>query len=326
MAKTVKLSSALMLSVEHEDLTMGRMFERVLMNFTSMPAPTSVFILLETLILTSILIESIIKNGLKEINPVLILDSIDPINVALISGKKKELISRTAIETSDIKSAPITVLLDRFAKFYNVEKYLTRLRSYFNLRNKIVHSAECVVLEENKIAILLTKNIFPFIKEYVDVKDHLWQEVEKIAFVAHSTYEANLVRVVLKHRKRAEKLPAKKLEELKTTAHPIERNEVKLGGSLVCPACHNNTMDFIAGVEAEYEGPDEYSTNTYEYAFCRVCELVLEKDEIQGIMTKPECYFSPTKEDLEDWNVVIGQNFNDVYRENNYTKEIKFEE
>ena len=313
MSKTTKLNKAIILSVKDDKLTAEKMFNRVLKNFIRTPTGRTstdvIFKLLETLILTGIIIETIIKNKLRTINPALILESVDPVNIALVSGKKKKLIDKCEIRVSDIKSAPITTLLDRFSKFFDTGRYLISLRNYFTLRNKIVHSAQNVSLEENKIALLLTKSIFPFIRQYVDAEEQTWIGVEKIAFVAHDMYKANLVREILEYRKRARKISPDKVKQLIMAAPKIQINESVLGENLICPACHNASMDFITGVEAEYEGPGEYSVNEYNNISCRVCEIALEKSDIEEIIKNSEHFFSPSEDQLAEWRDVLYSNW-----------------
>jgi len=69
-------------------LSLEKSFNRLLSNFIENKDDS--FILLETIVLSCILVESILREKLKEINPALLLERVDPVSVALISGKKRE--------------------------------------------------------------------------------------------------------------------------------------------------------------------------------------------------------------------------------------------
>lgn len=320
MVKTTKLNDVLVLSLEHEQLTVSKLFNRVLGNFIKMP--TGVFSLLETLILTGIIIEAVIKNLLKKISPVLTLEVFDPINIALVSGKRKKLVADCKTEVSDIKSAPITVLLERFLKFYPAGKYPDGLRSYFALRNKIIHSAENVSLEENRIGILLTKTIFPFIKQYVDVSGQIWSEIEKITMVVHDTYKANLLRKILEHRKVVAGLQPLEIERLIKIVPKLGKDEFFFGEGLNCPSCGHPSVDVVGGVEFEYEGTYdgeiEYTTSEYCIIKCSVCNLNLDKEELEEVFENPKAYFL-LDGDLKEWKKVLQMDYFELYRENNYS-------
>lgn len=290
------------LKIEGIDLTFTDTFNQVLTNF--LETETRVFHLLETIILSCVLVEAIIKSQLKKINPTLILDKIDSETIALVSNKTKRLLAKPTCEISDVKTASITVLMERFSKFKDITPYQAGLRKFFDLRNKIVHSADNVSLQENEISILLTKYVFPFIKEYVNVNQRIWQDIEKISHVAHDHYRRNLVKGITEHRRAAEKLKPEEVDKRIASKLTLEKTESVEKEDLVCPACYNPSMVLINGVDVEYEG-GEIVPHGYKYGICKVCGLKLDFVEQEELIKQPRYYFAPSDEQLSDWQKAV---------------------
>lgn len=291
-----------MLKIEGIDLTFEDTFNQVLSNF--LETETRVFHLLETVILSCVLVEAIVKSQLKKINPTLILDRIDSETVALVSGKEKQLLVKPAYEISDVKTASITMLMERFSKFKDISQYQAGLRKFFDLRNKIVHSADNISLQENEISILLTKHVFPFIKEYVSVNQRIWQDIEKISYVAHDHYRRSLVKTITEHRREAEKLKPEEVEKRIASKLTLEKTESIEKEDLVCPACYNPSMVLINGVDVEYED-GEMVPHGYKYGICKVCDLQLDFLEQEELIKQPGYYFAPSDEQLSDWQKAV---------------------
>ena len=304
MSKTVNITSNPILKIEGIDLSFGETFNRVLNNFVE--TPTKVFNLLETVILSCVMVEAIVKEQLKKINPTLVLQKIEPEAVALVSGKGKSLLAKPNNEVSDVRTASITELMERLAKFKDLSLYHTGLRDFFNLRNKIVHSAEKVSLEEHEISILLTKYIFPFIKEYVDVSPGVWQDVQKIAGVAQNKFNIYLVKKILQCRNAAKKLKPEEIAKLFSFNLVLDKTESIHKDYLVCPACHQESMALVEGIDVDVSD-GETTAYGYKFADCRICNLHLDDYEIEEIISNAQTYFSPSPEQVEEWEEALLQ-------------------
>lgn len=280
-------------------LTLKEAFERVLENF--LENRNKSFEILETIVLSCVLIEILIKEELKKINPTLLLDKNNATNpeiVALISGKEGKLLKETNYKLLGVKTANISELLIRYEKFYDIHQYKDGISNFFGLRNEIIHSAERVILKENDISIKLTKYIFPFIRKYINVRSSIWRGVKKISDVIESDFKSNLVRKILKFRK----LPKK-----------IGSHNKKSGNELTCPACKNISLLLSFDVDCDEDG----CRGMYIFAECKACGLVLDEDEIDEIIENPGNYCSITKEELSDWEGIIydikNPDYSDVY-------------
>ena len=304
MPKVGKLTTESILVIEGARLTFGETFTKVLNNFIETPAKA--FSLLETVILSCVMIEAIVKEELKKVNPTLILQKLDAEAIAMVSGKSSQLIITPTDEISDIRTASITELLQRLAKFNDITHYHSGLLDFFNLRNKIVHSAQNVSLREHDITLILTKFVFPFIKEHVSVTRDIWNDIEKITTVAQSKFSANLVRHILKYRHKAQKLTPKQIEEELRFVLSLNREEILYKDNLVCPACHHEKMSYIIGADVD-TSDGEITAHSYQFANCGVCDIHLDEIDLSEIFDEPEKYFSPSKEQLKAWREALSQ-------------------
>lgn len=313
MAK--KLTNESLLTVEKNNLTLGKTFEKVLRNFVD--AYTQPFGLLETVILSCVIIEALVKEDLKKINPTLILHKFDPEAIALVSGKKDKLIVSQVPEISEIRTASITELLIRLSKFKDLSAYSSALKEFFGLRNKIVHSAQNVTLKEYEITILLTKSVFPFIKSYIDVDKDIWENIEKVTFVIQDRFSTNLVRNIIKHRSKASKFFDSEIKK-KIQAYTLtDEYETLYPDKLTCPACQNEGMEYIIGATVD-KSEEEINVYPYRTAMCTVCDMYLQDYEIEEIIAHHEKYFSPTKKQLEAWEEALQEPDYDYFNEEDY--------
>src|SRR5688572_5216703 len=96
--------------------SLGSHYEYVLEEFISNAREN--YCLIECVVQCCLLVEAIIKKYLSDINPALLLDKIDPIDIAILSGKEKKLILKTSKEKDAIFSAKLRQLLERYKLFY----------------------------------------------------------------------------------------------------------------------------------------------------------------------------------------------------------------
>jgi len=287
-------------------LSLEKAFSRLLSNFIKNRDDS--FILLETIVLSCIAVESIVREELKEINPALLLEKIDPVHVALISGKKEKLIENITLEASDIKTANISVLFDRYLKFYKKPRCQKGVKSLFDLRNKILHAAQDNVVDKHEITLLLTRSIFPFIKDYVKVSDIEWLKIRKIQKVAYSAFKAELVRKILFFEDIASKMTKDKKDSLNSEKFIENDDEVILTEDFLCPSCKSNSIVVIEGVDFDWN-PDGMLANSYYTARCKVCEFELSSSEFEEIADNPSEYFSRKEQDSAWTNVIREREF-----------------
>ena len=287
-------------------LSLEKVFSRLLSNFIENRDDS--FVLLETIVLSCIAIESIVREKLKEINPALLLDKIDPISVALVSDKKEQLLEATPLDASDIKTANISVLLDRYLKFHKKSQYKKGIESLFNLRNKILHAAPDNIIDKQKLTLLLTRSIFPFIKTYVKVSNTEWLKIKRIQRVAYSAFKADLVRKILFFKGIASKMIEDEKNRLNKEKYEHGDNEEMLAKDLLCPSCKHDSVFVISGVDFDWN-PDGMLENSYYSVRCKVCELELSGSEFEEIAENPNEYFSTEEQDSAWTNVIREREF-----------------
>jgi hypothetical protein len=289
-----------------DTLSLEKTFNKLLSNFINNENDS--FTTLETIILSCITIEAIIKEELKEINPALLLDRIDPVLIAMLSNKKDKLINPPLTEISDVKTANISILFERYLMFYKNKEYIKGIDSLFNLRNKILHAAQDNVIEKHEITLLLTRYVFPFIKTHVKVSDDKWSQVEKIKKVVYNDFKADLVRKIIAFKEAADKMTKKEKDELFKEKPFTDENETSLADNLLCPSCKYSSVTLASGVDFDWN-PDGTMENGYYIARCRVCELELDKNEFEEIADNPDEYFSSEEQDFSWTNVIRDQEY-----------------
>jgi len=270
-------------------LDLEKTFGRLVQNFIEDDGDS--FVLLETIALSCIVIEAIIREGLYDINPALLLDRPDPTDIALISGKEAKLLQPSIKNVSDVKTSNIGDLLKRFLMFNDKASYKEGIDSLFKYRNRILHVAQNNIIDRYELALLLTKFIFPFIREYVHLPEKEWEQIEKIKKVAHHDYRANLMRLIIKHRKYANKLSTDEKLALSNEQPTLLDYESLIKDHLLCPACKNKTVSVFSGVEYDYSPDGLGDIYGYHSARCRVCEFYYDQDTINEIVDNSEVYF-----------------------------------
>ncbi len=287
-------------------LSLEKAFSKLLSNFIENRDDS--FILLETIVLSCIVIESVVREKLKEINPALLLEKIDPISIALVSDKKEKLLETVRLDASDVKTANITVLLDRYLNFYKKSQYKKGIESLFNLRNKILHAASNNIIDKQKITLLLTRSIFPFIKSYVKVSDIEWAKIQRIQKVAYSAFKADLVRKILLFKDIANKISKNDKNKLNEGKYELGENEEILAEDFFCPSCKYNSVIVVSGADFDWN-PDGILGGSYYSVRCKICELELSSSEFKEIAENPSEYFSPSEQDFAWTNVIREREF-----------------
>lgn len=289
-----------------DTLTLEKTFSRLLTNFIDNKDDS--FVLLETIVLSCIAIEAIIRESLSEINPALILEKIDPVQIAIVSNKRDKLINHIPLEASEIKTANLSILLDRYFHFYKMVQFRKGIEALFSYRNKILHVAQENTIDKHKVTLLLTRSIFPFIKEHVSVKPDEWSQVEKIRKVAHSAVKAELVRKLIHFQKLAVKISEAEIKKLLSGKPDLLKEETILAADLLCPACKYQSVTLVSGVDFDWN-PDGVLESAYYVARCRVCECEFDNDEFEEITENPEEYFEPEE---EEWTNIIREKEADI--------------
>lgn len=284
-----------------DTLSLEKTFDKLLLNFIRNENDS--FSLLETIVLSCITIEAIVREKLRKINPALLLDQIDPVSIALLSNKKDKLITTPTKEISDIRTANISILIDRYLMFYRKSGYKDGISSLFNLRNRILHASQDNVIDKYSLTLLLTRSIFPFIKSYVKVSEDKWSQIEKIKKVAYNDFKLDLVQKIIAFKEHADKMTKKEKDELFNEKPFIDENETSLSDNLLCPSCKYSSTTLVSGVDFDWN-PDGVMTNGYYLARCRVCEIELDKNEFEEIADNSDEYFSPEEQDFSWTNVI----------------------
>ncbi len=280
-------------STSHLDsLSLEKTFTRVLASFIENKDDS--FVILETVVLCCITIEAIIREKLREINPALLLERVDPVSIAILSDKADKLITQPSSDISDIKTATISVLFDRFLRFYNKTRYKNGIEALFSLRNKILHAAPKNVLDAYIITLMLTRDIFPFIKDYVKVSNITWLKIRRIQRVAYDAFKVDLARKIVSSREHSEHMSKVGIQELLSEKPYISEYEDAIVTDLLCPACKHQSVTIVRGVDFGWT-PDGSIEDEYCTAHCRVCELDLTADECEEIADNYEEYFGHTK-------------------------------
>lgn len=302
MSNYQNLTKTLVLKIEGSELTFGHSFNRVLSNFIA--TEREVFRLLETVIVTCLLVEAIIKNQLAKINPALMLKELKAEDIVLISGEAERLIVPTNREMSDVATAPILELTRRFSTIEDISEYEKGLKSLFAVRNKIVHTLPEVTLSETDITLLLTKYAFPFIHNYVDVSPHKWDDMEKISKVASSRFALHLSKKILEYGRNHKNANGDLVESKVDELNDGSKNEILSSSELLCPACGNEKMLYLMDIENNTNDESDLPLINY-YARCQHCSISLQQDEIEEVIKNYEQYFAPSKQQLSRWLNVL---------------------
>lgn len=281
-------------------------FEEVLDSFLDLPGDT--FNILQVVMLSGVLLEAVVKEKLKQVNPALILDNVDSISIALVSNKKSSILKDIKFDQDDIKTAPISKLINRLESFENLDKVKTNFSSFLRIRNRIMHNAMDVSIDERTINFLLIKSVLPFLREYIGISPTVWKKFEKFADVVGTEFIENLMKLVLKHEKIAEDITEEKIKELMSKHFNLSSDEYFLSNGLVCPSCKNDSMDIIMGVDYDYCDHEIMATGMYNTGRCKVCGLELDDQEIQGIVDNQEKFFIES-DNAEEWDVALEPNY-----------------
>lgn len=281
-------------------------FEEVLDSFLDLPGDT--FNILQVIMLSGVLLEAVIKEKLKKINPALILDNVDSIAIALVSNKKSSILKGIKFDQDDVKTAPISKLINRLESFENLDKVKTNFSSFLRIRNRIMHNAMDVSIDERTINFLLIKSVLPFLREHISISPTIWKKFEKFADVVGTEFIENLMKLVLKHEKIAEDITEEKIKELMSKRFNLSSDEHFLSNGLVCPSCKNDSMDIIMGVDYDYCDHEIMATGMYNIGRCKVCGLELDDQEIQGIVDNQKNFFIEG-DNAEEWDAALEPNY-----------------
>lgn len=308
--KKIDLSNINVISLQktkrEDSLSMEDCFKKVLDNFLALPGDT--FNILQVVMLSGVLLEAVIKEKLKKINPALILDNIDSIPVALVSGKTSHILKDIKFDMDDVKTAAISKLIKRLESFEDLSKLQTSFSFFFKIRNRIMHNSINVLVNERTVNIILVKKIIPFLKEYINVNSSIWKKFERFANVVGTEFIENLMKLVLEHEKIAETISEEKAKELMSKGSSLSSDEHFLSNGLVCPSCKNDSLDIIMGVDYDYCDHEIMATGMYNIGRCKVCGLELDDQEIQGIVDNQEKFFTES-DNTEEWDVALEPNY-----------------
>lgn len=272
-------------------------FKRVILNFIEEERGN--FDVVEIVILTCTLLEGVVKEKLKEINPTLLLDKIDPVEIAVVSNKQKKLL-RNKEKDVFIKTAALRVLLDRYSLFFDFKKYSKGLLYLVNTRNNIVHSKDGCEINLLQLEANICKYIFPFLEKNILVSKQLWDNFNKIAENVDDRYLRQLMKQVVTCQKIARKLSEREINKRLDGEFVDTSTEFARTRDLYCPACELLSTDLIDGVDFDPEGPDDYTTHSYHYSVCRVCGLELDSSDIDAVLDNFDKFFENTNEDIAD--------------------------
>lgn len=295
--KPIRINYSL-LTIGNFDLYVKEAFDRILRNFIA--RPKEIYQILETLLITSVMVERIVKSKLKEINPALILEKIDVEDIALLSRRSGSLSKKPNKAIYDVKSAPISQLIARMSELKDYSKYSSGLTSFFNLRNRIFHAADDIVLKEADVAILLSKYIFPFLKDHIDCDDKLWNKVEKLAKVAHDAFQSDITRLLIQYGDSIESLKHDDIVNLINTEPAPNREQTITASQLLCPACSYEAMDFIEEVDFDYSDGQTWAYGNH-FAQCRVCKIKLSEFRLEEILNHKDRYFKTNDDQFSAW-------------------------
>lgn len=276
--------------------TIGDSFKFLVESIIHIPEERT-FSLIQNIFFASTLIESIIKEVLIEVNPALVLKTVEIDDIIILLDKKDLLLKpkeNHVIICDDLKK-----LIARGALVNDVIlRYETGLYSFFKIRNSLVHPLYANEIDFYNASTALFNQAIPFIENYIEIEESLWRDFLKVKTVIHDEFRENLVKVIIKHQTLAKRFNKFEVEELRTKIPQLDITESFIEKRLLCIACKNLSLDYISGVDFEQKDGGVLA-QSYEYCKCRVCDIVFDNYKIDEIITNSKLYITNPKEILE---------------------------
>jgi hypothetical protein len=271
-----------------ESISFEDYFKKLILNFIEEKRGS--FDIVEIVVLACTLLEGVIKEKLKEINPALLLDKIDPVVIAVVSNKQKKLLQKN--RNISIKTSGLRVLLDRYSLFFDIDKYKNGIKYLITVRNNIVHNNENCDINLLQLDANLCKYIFPFLEKNIAVQNTLWDSFNRISELVDDRYIRQIMKEVVRCNRYYEGLSEFQKEEKLKIKFKDTSDEFARVRDLFCPACKNASMTLVDGVDFDYAGGGEYDTHSYYFASCSACGLYLESPEIDAILENSANFFN----------------------------------
>lgn len=296
-------------NTQKDSPTIGDYFELVIERITKQ-SRDGLIGLSQNIFIISTLIEKIIKDTLVTVNASLVLKNVDLEKILILSGKSKRFVK--SVQTQDIECASISELTKRFFNLkQGIQNCEQGLHSFFKIRNKFVHPLVQTEIDVVKANLHLVKDAIPFLKNYIRVDDELWGYFNKIKEVVHDQYKESLVKYIIAFRRKSKSFSLIEIKQLLAKSMKLDQNEILETKNMVCPACFNGGVDFISGVEWEWEH-GETTPYAYQIIKCRVCGIEFDISQFKELVENHELYFKDTL-DISDWNELYDHHFNRNY-------------
>lgn len=259
-------------------------------------------------------VELLVKDYLERICPALILDKIDDagLQVAKVFELGKRMRSPKELDAVELKTASFPVLLLRATTFLDIAASIPHLHKLHKMRNSLLHHRGKIDLLE--INLLLVKHVFPFVEHLgkldkrlgLRISDETWERIRKLEHLSVGALGSQLAKKIAHHTKIAGRISGDKIALLSTTKPElVEPNEQLVEGSLICPACENETLAAFQEVDIDIEDGAPVGGSVYFSMRCRVCDLELEGSEIEHIIANFKEYVSDDEKEKEAWKQSI---------------------
>lgn len=266
------------------------------------------------IIKAAIAAELIIKDKLEEICPALILEKIDDDGLQLIKlynlDSKR---SRKKHKNIQLKTASFPVLIKRAENFLPINPHRNALIGLHKIRNELIHhKAELDVFEIN---VLLTKKIFPFLKEILkqnEISEKTWEHLENIKKEIASVFFSELMKKITHHHQEANSLSKHKIKVLLNSNLELEdKSETINQADLECPSCHYKSMAHVLGLDIDYPLDGGELMNVYQEMRCRVCDLRLDEMEIELLANSDSKKVFCEPNSIDEWKGAVTYEYHD---------------
>lgn len=285
---------------ENHEVTLGECFEHLVVQFNKNHEDS--FGLIHAICTAGILVEATIKERLMQIDPSLVLNKVEPEDLALLSGRVELLRNKPNKEACDVQTESISKLINRYDQFFDFPE-AEIVKNFLKVRNRLVHSGLNFSIQKLEAAQMLAEYIFPFLKKHIDVQERLWKDFEAIVEVYQDEYRVDLLRKIKSARERYSRLTSHDVQKAIETDPKLPKDEFFMFDCLPCPGCQRANTVYVGGVdfESERDAEDGVVIHSYTYSICRVCGLQLGQVDIEEIVSDPEVYFEDPEE-AESWS------------------------
>lgn len=260
--------------------------------------------------------ELLVKEKIEKLCPALVLDNIDDhgLQVAKVFGLSKKLLNPNALDRVSLKTASFPKLLCRAAHFFDLggsAKHLERLHS---IRNGLIHHSEDIDIDE--VNLLLITKIFPFLEQFTKddkalafrVKSETWRQLKQLAESSSDVIATELSKKLAHHARFAKKLSAARTAVLIAAEPETKRDEQLVETNLLCPACKNESLGAFVDYEVDYDDGLPVGGSSFPSMRCRVCDLDLDQDEIETVITSFGKFFDKDhQKEKADWENALAE-------------------